>query len=148
MDPNRVTYNAALSSFGVTEWHWALKSLETMLRRSLEPNVISYTSALLSLAKWQWAMELLDQMILAPKLEPNIFSYNAVLVTAGSSQWQQVLCLFGAARARPDALSFSCAVAACCAAGKATRAVELLGSVTALTLKSCRGWGGGTHGGG
>eukprot|EP00438_Fugacium_kawagutii_P010427 Skav220427 [mRNA] locus=scaffold639:786906:787439:+ [translate_table: standard] len=151
VDPNRVTYNAALNSFGVMEWQWALKSLETMLTRSLEPDVISYSAALLR-AKWLWAVELLDQMIWS-KVSPNIFSYNAVLVaTAGRSQWQQVLCLFHAARALPgglDALSFSCALAACAAAGKAMLAAELLGLVAALKLKNggaMDGHGWGSHG--
>ena len=104
LQPNRVTFNAIISSFArVLQWQLALLYLERM-RKTSQPDVISYTAVLNAFSSfrergtifppWEQAIELFDRMM-SERVSPNVLTYNALLVSCEkASQWQRTLLYF------------------------------------------------------
>ena len=78
----------------------------------MEPNVISYSSAISARSKGQqW------EQALSSRLEPNVISYSsAISACSKGQQWEQALSLLSEMRSswlQPDVISYNSAISAC-----------------------------------
>lgn len=92
---NVVSYNTAMSCCE-GEWQVALALLQSMYADSLQPDVITYSTAINSTAtsgNWQMAM-LLFMMINQQRLQSDVICFGAVISSCvKSGQWQHALLL-------------------------------------------------------
>ena len=92
---NVVSYNTAMSCCE-GEWQVALALLQSMFADSLQPDVITYSTAINSTAtsgNWQMAM-LLFMMINQQRLQSDVICFGAVISSCvKSGQWQHALLL-------------------------------------------------------
>ncbi|CAE8612218.1 unnamed protein product, partial [Polarella glacialis] len=96
-----------------------LRILSDAIGAELEPNVVTYSSAISACEKgqrWAWACWLLQEMI-GRQLEPNVVSCSAAISACGEEgQWHMALVLLAKMEAsgpEPNEFSFNAAIRAC-----------------------------------
>eukprot|EP00931_Biecheleriopsis_adriatica_P105357 TRINITY_DN79912_c0_g1_i1.p1 TRINITY_DN79912_c0_g1~~TRINITY_DN79912_c0_g1_i1.p1 ORF type:complete len:267 (-),score=54.77 TRINITY_DN79912_c0_g1_i1:32-799(-) len=131
--PNSVTYNAAISACGrARQWMQAFKLLQDMKRRMLQPDVISYGAAVISLegapSSDRPTAEHVFGELRSRGLELSLEACHAT-ISASDVQWQKAAWLLGEisrADLAPGLIGFNAVIDVYRNSGRATLALETL----------------------
>ena len=131
--PDTVTYNAAISAFGVgSKWQSAVRVFNRMATTALSPDITSFSSLFSAFGRglqWELALQGFSRMS-RNRVEPNLVTWNTLIsCCGGAALWESAVSLFSkipTRRLQPDTVTYNSTISDCGKSSAVSAALTLL----------------------